>query len=136
VKTEECQITCLIIDSDDDYIGAGLKSGQITLYKRELLFGEFCLKKFRHHTKQINDIVFIKREHISLFIAIGSDTLLSVTSLDEMTLIFKLDLGKYPLRNVSLINGRDQILVSTFVEKKMFKIYFNWFDIPKKNRDN
>jgi len=80
-------------------------------------------------------MVFIKKEHIKLLVAIGSDTILSVTSLDEMTLIFKLDLGKFPLRKISLINGRDQILVNTFKNKTMFKIYFNWFDIPKKLRD-
>jgi len=51
VEQHECQITCLIIDSDEEYIGAGLLSGKIVLYKREFLFGQFCLKSFRQHTK-------------------------------------------------------------------------------------
>lgn len=135
IDEQESDVTCLKIDRDEEYIAAGLSSGTIILYKSELLFGQFSLIEFTQHEKEVNDMYFLKKENINLLIAACSDTKLSVISLDEMCFIFFLDLGKYPLRNITLVHGRDQILVNTSHTNEMHKIYFNWFDIPKKNRD-
>jgi len=83
IDEQESRITCIKIDSDEEFIAAGLDSGKIMLYRTELIFGKFSLIEFLRHEKEVNDMYFFIKENIKMLIVACSDTKLSVISLDE-----------------------------------------------------
>jgi len=49
----------------------------------------------------------MKKENIHLLITTSSDTTVSIISLDELKVIFRFDLGKHALRNITICGNKD-----------------------------
>lgn len=92
---------------NQEFIAAGSCSGKVTIYESAQLFGQYSLKQFKHHDREINDMQFLKKENIHLLITTSSDTTVSIISLDELKVIFQFDLGKLALRHITICGNND-----------------------------